>query len=193
MIVYVSTLPMININRRIMYTSDDLIAKKAIEVRRGQTPARSIPDPRTPEFSGCDSRAAFNLQAYFDHRRYLTDTPAVLNFLQVFVHSQMFERFCSNRVQKHSRKDEAFSLNDTASVEDDQEYDRACLEVKSKQVISTVVNVKNAVQQLRRFGSFSTQHMSDEEGDAVKFMEFHELTLQVTSAKYVNVLYHNFI
>lgn len=113
----------------------------------------------------------------------MNNTPAVMNFLRTFVHSQMFERFCANRLSKHARKDEEFSLNDTSTGDDDQEYDRACLEVKSKQVASTVTNVKLAVQQLRRFGSFASQHMSEEEGDAMKFMEFHELTLQVTSAK----------
>lgn len=45
-----------------------------------------------------DSRAAFKLKNFLNRRRQLGASNSLIDFLEAFLHSQMFERFCAERI-----------------------------------------------------------------------------------------------
>ena len=133
-------------------------------------------------FGQGDSRATFNLDAFVQRRVAMGDSKAVQDFLAEFVHSQMFERFCDERVKKVKRRADAWSASDARYGEDEiDEYDRVCIEIKSRQLPATVQNVKAAVQRVRRlYSSHSIGPLSADETTTISNMEFHDITMQLT-------------
>jgi hypothetical protein len=99
----------------LFYDIDELIAKKASEARRGSGASRGQVEAGDT-FGVGDSRASFSINELLAKRRQMNDTPHIHNFLKVFVHSQMFERFCASRVTKYAKREEVFTLTDRSVV-----------------------------------------------------------------------------
>jgi hypothetical protein len=106
-------------------------------------------------FSNKDFRYPFKLDVYITNRSNVQgDSNALTNFLLTFIHSQMFERFCSDRMRKIlKREDPTFFIpplktnEESAEVsgEQDDDFDAIVLHLQFNNLATIVANVKEAV------------------------------------------------
>lgn len=120
-------------------------------------------------FSRGDSRSAFDLQEFLLRKQLMHDTTEVQRFLDDFVHSQMFERFCDKRLKKCKA---ANGSTQFSGGDDQDEYDRVCIELKSKNIVPTVSNVKLIIARI------SGTNATDDDTSSMRGFEFHDLTMQ---------------
>ena len=92
-------------------------------------------------FGDGDSRAAFDLNALMIKRNQMGDTQSLKDFFKLFTHSQMFERFCDDKVKKRQEMKLKRKL-----IDDDDDFELICQDLRSRGVQSTVANCKLAVQ-----------------------------------------------
>ena len=122
----------------LFYDIDELMLRKSAALRSSLNRGSSSKMRRSggahieEPFSPGDSRSAFDLDEYIRRRQLMNDTPAVQNFVNVFVHSQMFERFCDRRLKKCMLRDGERVCG--IDHDENDEYDRVCDEIKRKQV-----------------------------------------------------------
>jgi hypothetical protein len=117
-------------------------------------------------FNAADSRSAFDLNTLWA-RRAQQDSKHVQEFLEVFQHSQMFERFCDERlrklrlakaqqsqttVQKRGFGSSTLSPGATNNqwTEDEDIYDLACAEIRYRRVSITVSTAKQVLNTIKQ-------------------------------------------
>lgn len=96
---------------------------------------------RRDAFGDGDSRAAFDLNALMAKRNQMGDSQSLKDFFKLFTHSQMFERFCDDKVKKRQEMKLKRKL-----VDDDDDFEIICQDLRSRGVQVTVANCKLAVQ-----------------------------------------------
>ena len=128
-----------------------------------------------------DSRAAFNLKGFMEKRRLMGVSEELMTFLETFVHSQMFERFCADRVQIHHARHSLRSggaagqmMNSVMESHTKTDYDRVCRELEMQHLSATVYNIRHVMDQINR-------RRTKEEASGQGGEQFHPLALQVTS------------
>lgn len=143
-----------------------------------------------------DSRAAFKLKDFINRRRQLGASASLIAFLEKFFHSQMFERFCAERIlaflnSVSIRKPTASanprgsitqppqpqlskSASTTQKIEISSEYEKTCTELKIQHLSSTIVNIKYVIDEMAR-------KQAKKGGVESVDNEFHQLALQITS------------
>mmetsp|Transcript_9962 Transcript_9962/g.15026 ORF Transcript_9962/g.15026 Transcript_9962/m.15026 type:complete len:1130 (+) Transcript_9962:50-3439(+) len=130
-----------------------------------------------------DSRAAFNLQSFLVRRRQMGTSNSIMEFLDSFTHSQMFERFCAERVQLHHSRHslrksvgEPHSSGKTVLEVVETEYDKVCVEMRMQHLSSTLHNIRHIIDEQkwkkRGVGSSTASELGE---------QFHSLALQLTS------------
>mmetsp|Transcript_13274 Transcript_13274/g.12022 ORF Transcript_13274/g.12022 Transcript_13274/m.12022 type:complete len:853 (+) Transcript_13274:7-2565(+) len=117
-------------------------------------------------FTKEDSRSAFNINAFKLKRQSMGDSKELLDFINEFIHSQMFERFCDDRITR--------SRNPIVHDDDDDLYESACSELLSRKLPHNVSNVKQVVNNRSSGGLEKVGN------------EFHIFTFQYTSGIYDN-------
>eukprot|EP01038_Epipyxis_sp_PR26KG_P004701 gene4701-6601_t len=149
-------------------------------------------------FASGDPRALFDLRAFLYRKAQTGDSKNIIDFLQMFTHSQMFERFCDYRAKKIDRsrrlgmgtsntgtsKQSNESMSDllaSSDVSATDVYEASCSDLISRQLPVTVLNAKQAV--LSNGGS----SLGTSEGGVgrVDGTNFHTLTLQYTFGGYI--------
>jgi hypothetical protein len=136
-----------------------------------------------------DSRAAFKLKNYLQRRRQLGSSNSLIDFLEAFLHSQMFERFCAERIllfqQSVSIRKPAPQVANaspskaaqmTQKIQINTEYEKTCTELKIQHLSSTITNIKYVIDELARKQSVRKGTSDDNVEN-----EFHPLALQITS------------
>ena len=118
----------------LFYDLDELMLRSTSQLhssltRGHQSRERHGSERKEEMFSPGDSRSAFDLVEYLRRRQVMNDTTAVRQFLDVFVHSQMFERFCDERLKKHIT-----SAGSKVCGDEFDEYDRICIDIRTKRV-----------------------------------------------------------
>jgi hypothetical protein len=104
------------------------------------------------EFGLGDSRAAFNLKTFRMRRTTNGTTPAVDAFLDAFIHSQMFERFCADWVALQQLKEQQLSGTvvdgDAGSVEMDEShvFVHVCQSLRNQNRSFNLNNIRAAVK-----------------------------------------------
>ena len=92
-------------------------------------------------FGDGDSRSAFDLNALMAKRNQMGDSQSLKEFFKLFTHSQMFERFCDDKVKKRQEMKLKRKL-----VDDDDDFELICQDLRSRGMQITVANCKLAVQ-----------------------------------------------
>ncbi|CAE7413358.1 unnamed protein product, partial [Symbiodinium microadriaticum] len=131
-----------------------------------------------------DSRAAFNIKGFMDRRRSMGVSEELMIFLDAFVHSQMFERFCADRVQVHHARHSLRSggaagqmMNSVVESYSHTDYEKVCRELEMQHLSHTVYNIRHVIDQInRRRAKEEAASQGTKDGE-----QFHPLALQVTS------------
>jgi hypothetical protein len=143
-------------------------------------------------FTSEDPRSHFDLKAYLNKRTQMNDSRQLVVFLQDFMHSQIFEKFCAQLIaKKHAQNARAAEMNvkrssasitttsttSTAAaaeddVDEDDTYERAVREWNQRALPLTIANIKLCVA-----ASSGAAGGAKEMGS-----NFHALTVQFTSS-----------
>ena len=154
-----------------------------------------------------DSRAAFKLKDFLNRRRQLGASNSLIGFLEAFLHSQMFERFCAEKIVEfqsssllkpsttsgnsrgsitsHSQGQNSPSKTPqgtSGSIQTYTDYQRICTEIKIQLLSSTVSNIKYVIDEMARKQAIK-KGISDDNTEN----EFHPLALQITSNSLASV------
>jgi DENN (AEX-3) domain/uDENN domain len=124
-------------------------------------------------FGQGDSRAAFNIKAFLTRRGQMGDSKRLLEFLSECTHSQLFERFCDERLARlKSNQTSSSSSSRKGGLSDEEEdvYESLCNELRGQPL--TVANIKQVI---------TTYSSADKVGS-----EFHHLTFQLTAGAISN-------
>lgn len=161
--------------------------------------ARNIGIAKTGEaFGQGDSRAAFDLNSFLLKRTEMGDSRALILFLSEFMHSQMFERFCDEKLKKlraeaaqardRGLSASGFASNNTgnnaavAGCEDDEDvFESSSAEFRGRAVAATIAGVKTSVIS-RSSNTGGGGANGNGAGGATEKMgtDFHYLTLRLT-------------
>eukprot|EP01031_Cornospumella_fuschlensis_P030489 gene30489-36850_t len=132
-------------------------------------------------------RSRFDLRGFLNKKKTNGASKLMMDFLMEFVHSQMFEQYCSHRlntpaVHRSSRTTSAASSTSSTSSADEDLFSSSSLELMARQVPHTANNVKQAV--LSRSSSLPMSDTIDAPATASKIYtgQFHNGTLQYTQA-----------
>jgi hypothetical protein len=144
---------------------DDLVVQSALQntaVRSSQ--GLTSKSSATSAFSAGDSRSAFNLNTLWQ-RRAQQDSKNIQDFLELFQHSQLFERFCDERLKKlkelqvrlqaqnaNAKKSGFGSSTGLGSQWSDEEdaFDMACAEIRNRRVSITVSTAKQVLSTVKQ-------------------------------------------
>lgn len=143
-------------------------------------------EPKTPElnrgqraqgesFGIGDSRAAFDLKGFMARRRQMGTSEELIKFLEAFVHSQMFERFCADRVAMHHSRNQSPTKGHEHSHMTD--YEKVCKELSLQHLSHTVFNIRHVIDQInKRRAKADSSKEGSKDGE-----QFHPLALVLTS------------
>lgn len=129
-----------------------------------------------------DYRVFFDLKSFAIKRQQLGDSKEIIRFLDEFIQSQMFERFCYERFGHLSAtKSNGFgsSLDSNSSAmqdEDEDVYNAIVSEMRNNRIPFTVASIKQIVP-----AKTSTNENNNDKGTKLG-RDYHLLTIKQTSA-----------
>ena len=103
------------------------------------------------DFGVGDSRAAFNLKKFRMRRKTNGTTAAVESFLDAFIHSQMFERFCADWVLIQQERERGCNGGEEVAVsgwdmDSSHVYVQVCSALREKNLSLNIDNIRAAVK-----------------------------------------------